>query len=86
MDINTAFSRLALKGTLARVKQHFPEVDPRSAGVCRASGARNRPQYLFELPFNGYRFAEYVRADNAYEARQKGWEAFLRANHIPEEE
>ena len=85
MNINIAMDRAFLKTTLARVKHHFPELDVRSAGVCRASGSVNRPQYLFEVIFNGQRYADYVRADNAYEARRKGWDGFLRANHIPEE-
>lgn len=85
MNIDHAICRVFLKTTLGRVKHYFPELDVRKAGVCRSSGSRTRPQYLFEVIHNGERYATYVTAENAYEARDKGWKAFMHANHIVEE-
>lgn len=72
-DINLAFCRHLMRGTHAEVRSLFPGVNVvKDTGVLR-SGAGPRPQYLFELVYQGKNYSTYVSADNAYEARHKGW-------------
>ena len=78
----TGFSRLLLKGALAEVRAHFPDIDPRGASIVRCSGSKTRPQYCFELRWKAFRYTTFVRADDAYEARAKGWGDFLRAHKV----
>jgi hypothetical protein len=77
-DVNIAFCRSILKSAIKEVRLYFPGIKVSEAGVCGPSFG----QYLFEFDHNGERFAEYVSAGNAYEARYKGWHVFLR-QHVP---
>ena len=77
-DIDIAFCRALLRSTIADVKLHFPGIKVSKAAVLGPSFG----QYLFEYMHEGKRFAEYVSAGNAYEARCEGWNAFLRKHGV----
>jgi hypothetical protein len=70
-DINITFCRSLLSQIHADVKLHFPDVNLRSAWVYKAF----RQHWEFHGPDGFY---WHGGADNAYEARYKGWEAWLR--------
>jgi hypothetical protein len=76
--VNIAFCRSLLKSAIKEVRLHFPDIKVSEAGVVGPSFN----QYLFEYMHNGERFAEYVSAENAFEARYKGWNLFLR-RYVP---
>lgn len=73
MDVNIAFCRQTVASAHAEVRKHFPTIKVSEAAVL-ASGFG---QYLFEYMEDGERFARYVSATNAYEARYKGWHKYL---------
>jgi len=69
-DVDTVFCRLLLKETHALVKQRDPEISLRAAWVYHF----HRDHWEFHAP-DGYYW--HGRAGNAYEARHKGWTAWL---------
>jgi hypothetical protein len=77
-DINIDFCRSMLRSAHEEVRKHFPGIKVSEAAVVGPSFG----QYLFEFVHNGERFAEYVSADNAYEARYEGWHKFLAHHRI----
>jgi DNA polymerase III alpha subunit (gram-positive type) len=77
-DIDIDFSRSQLRLIHEVVREHFPKIKVSKAGVVGPSFR----QYLFEFTHEGERFAEYVRAANAYEARYEGWAKFLAKHRI----
>jgi hypothetical protein len=70
-DINTTFCRTLLAGAHADVKKHFPHINLRTAWVYKT----DRQSWEFHGPDDFY---WYGHADNAYDARAKGWWAWLR--------
>ena len=79
-DINIIFCRSMLRSAHEEVRKHFPGIKVSEAAVLDSGFG----QWLFELMHNGERYAEYVSADNAYEARFKGWHWFLGKHRIVE--
>jgi hypothetical protein len=80
MNLNTAMDRVFLKTVTDRVKHHFPTVLLGDAKVKREGGS-----HIFALLFNGYWYEVRIHnAVNAVEARRRGWEAFLKSNHVEE--
>jgi hypothetical protein len=85
-DVNLAMTRTMLADSIARVRKHFPNVVIRSAYVMHFQ----RDQYEFHGPrgvqgeakpyYNGS-----ISAYNKYEARAKGWDAWLLSKGIDEE-
>ena len=76
MNYDIAFSRADLSSVLAEVKKHGG--NNRDAGITLSARTANKI-YFFEYS-NGNRadyFCTEVRADNAYEARAKGWREWL---------
>ena len=71
-DINVLFTRRLLSMAHALVKKHYPQIDLRTkdAWVYRYG----RSQWEFHGPADFY---WHGNADNAYEARYKGWMAWL---------
>lgn len=78
MNLNIAIDRAFLKTTTQRVKHHFPTIRLGDATVSRIREGR----YYFTIAIDGHHFATYVSGLNVVEARRKGWEEFLRANHV----
>jgi len=74
-DINIAFSRSLLSLVNKDLKQHFPAINPRKDAWVWKAGR----QWEFHGP---ERFYDTFRADNAYEARAKGWAAWMRSKGI----
>lgn len=70
-DINIAFSRALLSEAHKLVKLRSPQLDLRSAAWVYHFG---RQSWEFHGP-NGFYWSG--RASNAYEARYKGWMAWL---------
>lgn len=70
-DINISFSRALLAQGIATLKEHFPEVRPvKDAWVWNAG----RDHWEFHGPDSFY---WHGNAGNAYEARYKGWNAWM---------
>lgn len=76
-DINITFSRALLKSSIADVKTFFPDIKVSEAAVLQMAGGGTNKWWLFEYMHQGERFAHECHADNAYEARAKGWNAFV---------
>lgn len=78
-SIDVTFCRSLLKSVQAEVKRLFPEINLRSAvGVTQPL----RGFYFVEIVTEGRKTFVYEgRADNAYDAKQKAWHAFLDHNH-----
>lgn len=68
-DIGTAFARFLLAEVVKDVRQHVPDVKLRDAWVY---------SYGRTWEFHYKDFFWHGRADNAYDARAKGWGAYLR--------
>ena len=77
-DINTMFCRTMLGGVHAEVKKHFPDVKLKAAWVYKTG----RQDWEFHGPDDFYWYGE---ADNAYDARSKGWLSWLRKMGVDEE-
>lgn len=79
-SVNVEFCRMYLKQVHHEVKRRFPELNLwASASVYRYSAAvyvGNNKQYQFHVMSAG--FVVDISADNAYDARAKGWELFLK--------
>jgi hypothetical protein len=75
-DLDTAFTRHMLRDTVQDVRKHCPEVKVKDAWVYHFG----RDSWEFHGPA---KFYWHGRAYNAYEARAKGWQAYLR--HIGKE-
>lgn len=69
--------REVLKKTFERVQEHFPEIEYRHAWVYNYRDGR----WDFHGP---EKFYWYGKADNAYDARAQGWQAFLEHKGIDE--
>ncbi len=69
-NINVEFSRELLKVVLQEVKAAFPDIKVSEAWVYKYNDGR----WEFHGP-NKYYW--YGRADNAYDARYKGWVSWL---------
>jgi hypothetical protein len=70
MDINTSFTRSELAVVIADVRKYLPNVRLREAWVYKVG----KDHWEFH-------FADYYwhgSADNAYDARTRGWTAYLR--------
>lgn len=75
-DINITFSRTLLARAHALVKQHFPKMNLiKDAWTYHF----HRDHWEFHGPDSFY---WHGSADNAYEARYKGWMAWLRKSGI----
>lgn len=77
LDINIAMSRSMLRATHSYVRKHFPEIrrPMRAAGVT-CSG---RDQWFVQIESPGRPMFNFdCRAHNAYDARLKAWDAFIR--------
>jgi len=70
MNVNTVFCRMVLKGTHERVKKFRPDIKLKDAWVWSGRDGC----WEFHGP---EKFYWYGRAYNAYEARAKGWMAWL---------
>jgi len=73
MSTNTTFCRAVLREVIAEVRHRNPEIETRKAWVWCAG----RGRWEFHGP-DGYYW--HGRADNAYDARAKGWDAWLESN------
>ena len=74
MDINIVFCRQMLRRRHEELRNLFPGTRlMKDASVLQSSFP---DQWLFEIVMHGIVWSEYVKADNAYEARCKGWDAF----------
>lgn len=80
-DINILFSRQLLKGTHAEVRRYFPHVNVvKDTGIVKmSSSSTTRIYWCFELVYDGKYYSTEIVADNAYEARSKGWEFVIMA-------
>lgn len=79
-DINIAFSRALLREAVKELKEKAPGIRVmKDAWVCHAG----RGHWEFHGPKTGHadmpQFYWHGHADNAYEARYKGWMAWLEA-------
>ena len=72
-------SRFLLKAIRADVRKHTTS-DERKASWVISTGGRTRPCWEFHGP---NRFYWYGRADGAYDARYKGWVAYLSSIKAP---
>lgn len=72
VDINVTFSRSLLSEAHKLVKLHDPEIDLRTGAWTHHF---HRDNWEFHGPAGFY---WHGRADNGYEARYKGWMAWLR--------
>jgi hypothetical protein len=70
MDVNVAFCRHLLKLTLEDVRKADPDVKLRDAWVYHYSGTDDWEFHFGDFYWHG-------SADNAYDARAKGWESWL---------
>ncbi len=70
-NINVTFCRLLYQQVISQVKKEFPEVKIRDAYVLKMDRGRWEFQYP---PTKTY---WYGQADNAWDAKVKGWETFL---------
>ena len=78
-SIDVTFSRLLLKSVQEHVKCLFPDVDLRTAASVTQP---MRGHFFVEIATVGRKtFTHDCRADNAYDAKQKAWHAFLDKNH-----
>lgn len=85
---DTTFSRIMLQTTHKRLKKLEPKINPwTQASVIESSvGGVNR-LWFFEVAPSMWRdgdrdrFSDYFRADDAYEARSKGWDAWMAKYH-----
>lgn len=77
MNIDIEFCRHLLRGAHKLVKEHFPSVRLRDAWVWHAG--RNHWEFHYA---QGGPFYWHGSAGNAYEARYKGWMAWLDKNGI----
>ncbi len=71
MNINLVFCRNLLKSAIAEVRIHFPAVQTKFAWVWHIG----RNHWEFHGP---EAFYWHGSADNAYDARYKGWMAWLK--------
>jgi hypothetical protein len=78
MSIDAAFCRMLLQEGHALVKLHFPEINLRNDAWVWHAG---RGHWEFHGPDKYY---WHGRAYNAYEARYKGWMAWLQSKGIGE--
>jgi hypothetical protein len=77
MDINIAFSRQLLKTKHEELAQLLPGVRLiKDASVINTTSSTVRKHWLFELVIDDRYWSADVTADNAYEARCKGWDQF----------
>lgn len=75
-NINVAFCREALKSIVADVRKLLPGVKLNDAWVYHLSNGR------WEFHYESYYWQG--SADNAYEARFKGWEAYMSKMEVGE--
>ena len=68
-SIDIAFSRELLRHTLEEVREYFPTIKVGDAWVYKTSLNQ------WEFHYRGYYW--HGRASNAYEARAKGWTAYV---------
>ncbi len=79
MDINLAFTRLLLKGTMEVIKPLTTVAERKAAWVYHLMG----DDWEFHGPDGFYWYGD---ADNAYHARQQGWEAWREKLHADHDE
>jgi hypothetical protein len=77
--MNVEFCRIFLNMTLADLKAKLPTpwTERRAAWVYNV-GTKKRPHYEFHFKD----FFWHGTADNAYDARAKGWSAFMRSEGV----
>lgn len=83
-DLNITFCRALLAQTMERVRRHTTPALREKAWVYKTA----RGQWEFQGPNPDGRVNQFYwfgRADNAYEARAKGWSAWLE-KFYPEQE
>lgn len=68
----TAFDRTFLRSVMRDLKDKFPQVQPKAAGLTFSRMGRGK-HYMFQYQS----FAWDGVADNAYVARAKAWCAFM---------
>lgn len=74
-DINIAFSRTLLSVVVADVRKYDSKIQIQKAWV----HSTDRRTWEFHGPD---KFYTHFRADNAFEARAKGWQAWLRSKGV----
>jgi hypothetical protein len=79
MNMDIAFCRLMLQETHVLVKRHFPEINLRKDAWVWCAG---RNHWEFHGPSKYY---WHGNASNAYQARYKGWLAWLESKGVGEE-
>lgn len=77
-DINTIFCREMLKSVMIDVRKHTTVEERKSAWVYCTQRHGGNNQFEFHGPNDFY---WHGRADNAANARAKGWEAWLAKHH-----
>lgn len=77
-EINIVFCRELLSMIHADVRKHFPEMKVRKAAWVYHTG---RGRWEFHGPD---RYYWHGRADNAYDARYKGWRSWLTSKGLEE--
>jgi hypothetical protein len=77
-DINTRFSRRMLTSKHEEVRDRFPDIKPMSDAWVWNGGIGSRGNWEFHGPHNF--FCHVGSAANAYEARYKGWSAYIEAD------
>jgi hypothetical protein len=73
-DPNIVFCRYILRVVLAEVREKYPDLDLRQAWVWKV----DKDHWEFHFDVKPYEYYWHGSADNAYEARANGWDAFLR--------
>ena len=76
MNLDLIFSRALLSQAHADVKKHFPAVN-----LMRDAWVYHYGREIWEFHGPGG-FYDNVKASNAYEARYKGWTAYLKSKGI----
>lgn len=72
------FTRTMLVSCHMEVRNFDPHVKVSNANVTLSSGSGNRKQYFFQFQQQNYLdFDTWVTADDAYDAKCKGWDAWM---------
>lgn len=72
------FTRTMLTSCHMEVHNFDPNVKVSNASVTLSSGSGNRKQYFFQFRQPNYLdFDVWVTADDAYDAKCKGWDAWM---------
>lgn len=72
------FTRSMLTSCHMEVRNFDPHVKVSNASVTLSSGSGNRKQYFFQFRQTNYLdFDAWVTADDTYDAKCKGWDAWM---------